>query len=136
MPEVVPARSAGKSELGWADFRVTHFSEIAKWWELVMSAYLLVSLHHEKFNPSVTPVSDKFRQHDYWDETKGWKNLLDNLRLILQPSVSFNLILRWLKVFPIPKLSLGFPRLIALMNEFDCFRYLVYLWDDFYCSSA
>jgi SRSO17 transposase len=33
---------------------------------------------------------------------------------------SFNLILKWLKVFPIPQLSLGFPRLIAKMNEFDC----------------
>jgi SRSO17 transposase len=125
-----------KSELGWTDFRVTHFSQIEKWWELVMSAYLLVSLHHETFNPSVTTVANKFRQHDWWDEGKSWKNLLNNLRLILQPSVSFNLILRWLKVFPIPQLSLGFPRLISLMDGFDCLRYLVYLWDDFFYSSA
>jgi SRSO17 transposase len=125
-----------KSELGWADFRVTHFAQIAKWWELVMSAYLLVSLHHEKFNPSVASVSDKFRQHDWWDEGSCWKNLLNNLRLILQPSVSFNLILRWLKVFPIPQLSLGFPRLISWMDRFDCLFHFVYLWDDFYYSSA
>lgn len=31
-----------KNELGWADFRVTDFSRIEKWWELVMSAYLMV----------------------------------------------------------------------------------------------
>ena len=32
-----------KSELGWADFRVTHYLQIEKWWQLVMSAYLMVS---------------------------------------------------------------------------------------------
>ena len=84
----------------------------------------------------MAPVEEKFQKPDWWEREKGWKNLLNNLRLILQPSVSFNLISRWLKVFPIPQLSLGFPRLIALMNEFDCLRYLVYFWDDFYYSSA
>jgi SRSO17 transposase len=33
-----------KNELGWADFRVTDYKQIEKWWELVMSAYLMVSL--------------------------------------------------------------------------------------------
>ena len=28
-----------KNELGWADFRVTDYSQIEKWWEVVMSAY-------------------------------------------------------------------------------------------------
>jgi hypothetical protein len=69
-------------------------------------------------------------------EAKGWKNWLNNLRLILQPFFSFNLIFKWLKVFPIPRLSLGFSMLIAKMNEVDCLRYLVYFWDDFYYSSA
>ena len=125
-----------KSELGWADFRVTHYPQIEKWWELVMSAYLWVSLHNETLNPSVSPVAETFRKHDWWDSGKGWKNLLNNLHLILQPLTNFNLIKRWLKVFPIPQLSLGFPILITLINEFDCLRYLVYLWDDFYWSSA
>jgi len=31
-----------KNQLGWADFRVTNYAQIQKWWELVMSAYLLV----------------------------------------------------------------------------------------------
>jgi len=34
-----------KNELGWADFRVTNYAQIERWWEMVMSAYLLVSLH-------------------------------------------------------------------------------------------
>lgn len=39
-----------KNELGWADFRVTAYAQIEKWWELVMSAYLLVSLHSQVLN--------------------------------------------------------------------------------------
>ncbi|NES80309.1 MAG: transposase [Moorea sp. SIO2B7] len=101
-----------------------------------MSAYLMISLHSEIFNPSVAPVEEKSQKHDWWDEAKGWKNLLNNLRLILQPSMSFNLILQWLKVFTIAQLSLGFPRLIEKMNEFDCLYSLVYFWDNCYYSSA
>ncbi|NES00569.1 MAG: IS701 family transposase [Symploca sp. SIO1B1] len=125
-----------KSELGWSDFRVTNYSQIEKWWQLVMSAYFLVSLHSDILHPSVAPVEEKFQQHGGWDAKKGWKNLLNNLRLILQPFLSFNLVKRWLEVFPIPQLSFGFPRLIALMNQFDCLRYLVYFWDELYYSSA
>jgi SRSO17 transposase len=115
-----------KNELGWADFRVTNYTQIQKWWEIVMSAYLLVSLHsfplhpqpncQGENNPSV--VVAKFSTHPWWDEGTGWKNLLNNLRLVLQPFVLFNLIRPWLKVFPIPALSVGFSRLIALMNYF------------------
>lgn len=125
-----------KSELGWADYRVTDYSYIEKWWQLVMSAYLMISLHSEILNPLVSPVEEKFQNHDWWDEEKGWKNWLNNLRLILQPLISFNLILRWLEVFPIPQLSLGFPRLITIMNEFDCLSSLVDCWDSFHYSSA
>jgi SRSO17 transposase len=41
-----------KNELGWADFRVTEFSRIEKWWEMVMSVYLMVSLQSEQLNQS------------------------------------------------------------------------------------
>ena len=115
-----------KNELGWADFRVTDYAQIQKWWEVVMSAYLLVSLHSASLNPSTTFPADKqpsvvvkkISTHPWWDEGTGWKNLLNNLRLVLQPFVLFNLIRPWLKVFPIPALSFCFSRLIALMNYF------------------
>ncbi|MEL7036198.1 MAG: IS701 family transposase, partial [Cyanobacteria bacterium J06592_8] len=125
-----------KNELGWADFRLTNYAEIQKWWELVMSAYLMICLQNESFNPVVSPVPEADQQHSLWDWGKGWKNSLNNLQLILQTLISFNLILRWLEVFPIPQLSLGFPRLIAKINQFDCLRSLVDYWDYFYCSSA
>jgi SRSO17 transposase len=33
-----------KDELGWADFRLTDYTSIERWWEIIFSAYLLVSL--------------------------------------------------------------------------------------------
>ena len=81
-----------KNELGWADFRVTDYSQIEKWWELIMSAYLLVSLHarvlnnrdEQEANPVQAQLITKFSTHDWWDKGQGWKNLLNNLRLIIQ----------------------------------------------------
>ena len=47
-----------KNELGWADFRVTHYEQIERWWEIVMSAYLLVSQHTPPLRPEQTAVPD------------------------------------------------------------------------------
>jgi SRSO17 transposase len=41
-----------KNELGWADFRVMEYSRIEKWWEIVMSVYLMVSLQAEDLKNS------------------------------------------------------------------------------------
>ena len=62
-----------KNELGWADFRFTDYAQISKWWEIVMSAYLLVSLHVEVLNTILdkgqdeltTPVVSKFPEHPW-----------------------------------------------------------------------
>ena len=133
-----------KNELGWADFGVTDYNQIQKWWEVVMSAYLLVSLHtapfhlhpNEQSETSSSSVVDKFSTHPWWNQGTGWKNLLNNLRLILQPFVLFNLIRPWLKVFPIPALSLGFSRLIALMNHFQAAIPISLQIEDFLFSAA
>lgn len=117
-----------KNELGWADFRVTGYSQIQKWWEIVMSAYLLVSLHSQSLNKAqatvltepTAPVVSRFREHDWWDWGQGWKNFLNNLRLVIQPYQFFNLLKPWLRVFPISHLSIGFLTLIALMNRMRC----------------
>lgn len=122
------ALNMSKNELGWADFRLTHYEDIEKWWELVSSAYLLVSLfgapwrdsNKSQMAPQSQSVRNLLSQHPDWDLGEGWKNFLNNLRLISQPFIGFNLIQGWLKVFPIPQLSLGFPKLISLMNLFPC----------------
>jgi len=59
-----------------------------------------------------------FSHHPDWNQGSGWKNHLNNLRLILQPFVLFNLIKHWLKVFLSPALLTAFSRLIAIMNFF------------------
>lgn len=113
-----------KNELGWADFRVTNYSQIQKWWEIVMSAYLMVSLHaqvlnnpEQGINKQTDPVVARFPEHEWWDFGSGWKNLLNNLRLVIQPFIFFSLLKPWLRIFPISHLSIGFLTLIALMNR-------------------
>lgn len=109
---VESAINQSKNELGWADFRFTYSENIEKWWEVVSTAYLLVSLFTPPWRNSdqfIVETNDErvrelLTQHPDWDSGKGWKNFLNNLRLITQPFTCFNLILRWLKVFPIPQL--------------------------------
>ena len=119
-----------KDELGWADYRVTDYQTIERWWEIVCSAYLMVSLQSKIFKGAdarkpATRTLDKrerqFRQHQWWDEGQGWKNILNNLRLIIQPTIFFHLITPWLKVFQIPILKQGFFHLINIMNKFKAY---------------
>jgi SRSO17 transposase len=81
-----------KNELGWADYRLTHYPHIERWWEIVCSSYLMVSLHSEQMRPSPPPSQSKLAEHPWWDNGKGWKNILNNLRLTAQPFILFNLI--------------------------------------------
>lgn len=109
-----------KDALGWADFRMTRYDQIEKWWEMVMSAFLMVSLFAEQFNDSCPLAHQQFTSHPWWNNQSGWKNLLNNLRLIIQPLICFNWLKRWLDVFPIPSLEVGFQQLTYRMNHFVC----------------
>ena len=109
-----------KDALGWADFRLTRYEQIEKWWELVMSAFLMVSLFADPFNESCPLAHQVFAQHPWWQNQSGWKNLLNNLRLIIQPLICFNWLQQWLKVFPDLQLTIGFERLTERMNQFYC----------------
>jgi len=116
-----------KNELGWADFRVTNYAQIERWWEMVMSAYLwsvstqthCISLNHNlRSNAMLNPKqSCSNSQYPGWNQA-GWKQVLNNLRLVIQPSVILNLLQPWLNLFPIPRLSAGLECLVALMNRF------------------
>ncbi len=101
-----------------------------------MSAYLMICLYSESFNPAIASISEIFENYELWDQGKGWQSLLNNVELILRPYLYFNFILKWLKILPIPQLSLRFPKLIAEINDFDYLHYLVKLGDDFSYSSA
>jgi hypothetical protein len=60
-----------------------------------------------------------FSNHPQWNHKSGWKNTLNNLRLIIQPLLLFWLIYPWLSIFPNSDLLLGFNHLIAAMNQFN-----------------
>ncbi|QLE40002.1 IS701 family transposase [Nostoc sp. C052] len=126
-----------KNELGWADFRLTDYESIERWWEIIFSAYLLVSIQAtyfqveaEKFanqnlsNPSSDYSSlrdssiSQFSQHRQWEPGITWKSSLNNLRLIIQPYIFYHLLLPWLDVFNIPGMKRCFLKLIELMNDF------------------
>jgi len=133
-----------KSELGWADFRLTHYPHIERWWEIIFSAYLLITLMTSPFSssssepptPSQEILIQSCRQHPHWDESKNWKSGLNNLHLLLIPWLCFNLILYSLEVFPMPQLSLGFPRLISLINRAALALFPFSFEPDFLFSSA
>ena len=120
-----------KQELGWTDYRFTNFKEINKWWEIIFSAYWMVSCSSKVFcqlNQSQSLSIQKnqgqqlvshFNLHQQWVNQEGWKTTLNNLRLIIQPTIIFWMIIPWLDVFPNRSLLLGFHRLIATMNQFS-----------------
>src|SRR5437879_4189341 len=96
-----------KDERGWADYRLTDARSIERWWELVMCAYLLVSLQAPPLATGRAPADApdpalaagppaEARQHPTWTEDASWKHRLTNLRLRLQPFVCTCLLLPWL----------------------------------------
>lgn len=125
-----------KNELGWADYRFTRYEDIERWWEIVCSAYLMISLHSEQMRPSLPEPQSQFASHPWWDNGKGWKNILNNLRLVIQPFVLFNLIYPWLTVFPIPQLSSGFSKLQSIVYRLTSPIFIFLADPEFYFSSA
>jgi len=124
-----------KSEFGWADFRFTDYHHIERWWALVCSAYTMVSLYqlassgeenqeenaqHDNCGKSEAKkeITDQMSQHPHWQTGKGWKNKLNQLRLILQPWCVANIIRPWLEVFSLPNIP---EELICLQRLMDCF---------------
>ncbi len=120
-----------KQELGWTDYRFTNFQHIEKWWEIIFSVYTMISLNSQAFlslnqSRSIEPEvkensSVDFSNHQQWNHQSGWKNTLNNLRLIIQPLFLFWVIYPWLNVFPNSHLLLGFNHLINTMNQFKPF---------------
>ena len=101
-----------------------------KGWEMIFSVYLMISLNPEVFR-SLSQCSQRdsesqknttnFSTHQQWNHQDGWKNVLNNLRLIIQPTIILWLIFPWLDVFPDRYLLLGFHRLIQNINLFQSY---------------
>ena len=105
--------------MGWADHRLTDYAAIERWWELVFSAYLMVSLQTMVFasvEEHVVAARSAARRHAWWDDGPGWKHTLNNLRLRIQPFCCACLLLPWMAVFPVPELSGSVQFLITCIN--------------------
>ena len=133
-----------KNQLGWADYRCTDYYQIERWWEIVSSVYLMVSLQFEGWEKSKniqqkSPDKDlllKFCQHPWWNHISGWNHRLNNLRLLLQPYVFYCLLKPWIELFNNRYLQLGFQWLIQIMNEFIGFIFQDSQFEAQYFSSA
>jgi hypothetical protein len=62
-----------------------------------------------------------FSTHQKWNHKDGWKNVLNNLCLIIQPTIILWLIVPWLDVFSDRYLLLGFHRLLQNINQFQSY---------------
>jgi SRSO17 transposase len=123
-----------KDDLGWADYRVTDYASIERWWELVMSAYTLVSLQRPDLAalgqvaapPLATPEEQAalaaLATHPDWDAGPGWKHHRNTLRLLLQPYVYACLLLPWLRLAPFPHVQAVQTGLAALGSLVNTFR--------------
>ncbi|MBW4421703.1 MAG: IS701 family transposase [Myxacorys californica WJT36-NPBG1] len=117
-----------KHQLGWHNYRLTDYKSIERWWEIVLSAYLLVSCQAEQFkrrqklnagnSENTTPQNLPFSQHPHWELGKTWKSALNNLRLLLQPYCCWGWLEPWLQVFHVPGLRRAFLKLMDLMDTF------------------
>jgi len=89
----------GKQELGWTDYRFTNFEQIEKWWEIIFDVYTIISLNSPAFltleqSAQIETEGQKsnwvdFANHQQWNHESGWKNVLNNLRLIVQQLLLF-----------------------------------------------
>ncbi len=79
----------------------------------------LNSLNVANFEDLTTDID--WASHGQWNPQTGWKNVLNNIRLIMQPSLLLWLIFPWLEIFPNSSLLLGFHRLINTINQFPSF---------------
>jgi hypothetical protein len=110
-----------KHELGWTDYRLTAYRDSERWWELVSSAYLMVSLQRSVLAVPGSTSGEQdapapMLQHPWWHPEGGWKHTLDNLRLLIQPFCAACLLLPWMRVFPVPGLIERLHYLIACIN--------------------
>jgi len=128
-----------QDDRGWTDDRLTDAASIARWWERVMSADPRVSLQsadcaargHLTPAPAPAPAQLATTQlppvaplaaHPAWDTGSGWTHQLNNLRLLLQPSVCSCLLFPWLPLVPLPHVQAVQTGLAALGSLVDTFR--------------
>ena len=69
-----------KQELGQTDYRLTNFPDIEKWWKIIFSVYLMISLNSSAFlslnqscptEAEIPPPTVDFSRHQQWNPQRG-----------------------------------------------------------------
>jgi len=81
-------------------------------------AFRLLNQSHQTGSEIQNSTAD-LSIHQQWNQEVGGKNVLNNLRLIIQPTILLWLISPWLDIFPNHYLLLRFHDLIHAMNQFQ-----------------
>ena len=76
-------------------------------------------LNQSQPNHESEKIAENLSQHQHWNHDNGWKNCLNNLRLIIQPTILLWLISPWLDIFPNRNLLLGLHDLIKVVARFQ-----------------
>ena len=83
-----------------------------------LNTQAFVSLNSDNIPQSeASNTNTDFTSHPQWNSPTGWKNVLNNVRLLVQPSLLLWLIVPWLEVFPNSYLLLGLHHLIDSINQ-------------------
>ena len=66
-----------------------------------LNTQVFLSLNTSDLANSQTEISTiDFSTHPQWNHQTGWKNVLNNFRLIIQPTLLLWLVFPWLDVLP------------------------------------
>ena len=73
------------------------------------------AVKNQPLKKKINPL--QLARHQYWDHGSGWKNTLNNLRLIIQPILLLWCLFPWLELLPDPRLLLGLNALILVISR-------------------
>lgn len=100
-----------KTELGWHDWRLTRWEHIERWYEMVLSAYLLVSreaFRRVKESPKAEGDSDEVAPltKDSRPPQSRWCDALAEIRCWVKPLEAVMILLSWSTVLALEQNSL------------------------------
>lgn len=85
-----------------------------------LNTQVFLSLNSSSFTkPEASQLNIDWTSHPQWNHQIGWKHVLNNVRLLIQPSLLLWLIFPWLEIFSDSSLLLGLHNLIASINQFQ-----------------
>ncbi|ACK66651.1 transposase, IS4 family protein [Rippkaea orientalis PCC 8801] len=84
------------------------------------STFLSLQLSDRANKETINRQNSSFR-HSPWNDQNRWKNILNNLRLVIQSTLLLWLLSPCLDIFPNLFLCLGFHDLINAINQFQPF---------------